>query len=69
MSFATVKRQNGTGVVVSNTVKSSVGVDIVVSDDVLDTGATAYSIFGVSVLVAPVYTVEFDLFDNRVFEL
>lgn len=71
MSYATVKRANGTSQIVSNTLKDAGGGDQVVPDDVLDTGAGTHTVFAATQPTNPVAVINFRLSDtlNRVFKL
>ena len=68
MTWAAIKKTDGLSVIASNTIKNSGGGDVVVSDDVLDTGAATHTIFGATVAVDPVPVVNFIVTANRIFE-
>ena len=71
MTWATVKRANGTSQIASNTLKDAGGGDQVVSNDVLDAGAVGHTVFAATQPVTPVKVINFRLSDslNRVFKL
>lgn len=72
MSYATVKRADGTSQIVSNTIKDAGGGDSVVSNEVLQSdGVTTDTVFAATQPVNPVTVINFRLSDtlNRVFKL
>lgn len=69
MSFTTVKRSDGSSVIVSNLAKDSGGGSHTVADDALNSAGNPVAIFTASVNVNPVKIIQFQLNDRRVFEL
>lgn len=69
MSYTAVKKVGGLSVIVSNTVLDAGASSHAVDDDVLDTGAGANTVFGATVAITPLTILNFKLFDNRIFKL
>jgi len=69
MSFAAIKKVDVLSVIVNNTVLDAAGSPHIVEDDVLDTSGNPHTIFGATVALTPLTIVEFELYDNRNFEL
>jgi hypothetical protein len=69
MSFTVVKKANGLSVIVNNTVLDASGDPHVVSNNVLDADAVDHTLFGATVELTPLTIIQFDLYDNRIFEL
>lgn len=69
MSFTVVKKVGGLSVIVNNTVLDADGDPHIVSDDALDTSAGEHALFGATVELTPLTIIQFDLYDNRIFEL
>lgn len=69
MSYATVLKADGLGIIASNTVLDTGGSPHVVSNDALDAGAAAHTVFGVTVSLSPLNVVKFNLYDNRIFDI
>lgn len=71
MSYAAVKRIDGSSVIVSNTVLDTGGGSHVVNDDVMNVASVEMTVFFANVEVNPVQIVNFKLnnVNNRVFRL
>lgn len=71
MTWTVVKKQDGTSVIVSNTVLDGGGNPHAVSNDALNSAGAGVTIFSTTVEVNPVKIVNFRLSDvnNRVFKL
>lgn len=69
MTWAAVKKLDGSSVAVTNTVLDSGGGEHVVDDNALDTSATSHLIFTATINVNPVIIQEFRLYDNRMFSI
>jgi len=72
MSFTSVKRLNGTSVIVRNTtVEDSSGATHTVANDALNSAGALFTVFSASIEVNPIKIVSFRLSDslNRMFRL
>lgn len=49
MSYARIKKSDGTYIIVDNSVRDSGGTLVAVSDDVIDAGASPVTVFGATV--------------------
>lgn len=65
MSYASVKKADGSSVIVSNTVLDAGGSPHVVSDDALDTAAGTHTVFSATVPVTAVSIVDFVVLSDR----
>lgn len=65
MSYASVKKLDGSSDIVSNTVLDTGGSPHVVSDDALDTGTGTHTVFGATVPLTSVSIVDFVVLSDR----